>query len=48
MNMKYNVVQLAFDESSMAKADPPKFIGNSKYGSGFENSVIPRSICTEQ
>jgi hypothetical protein len=46
--MNYKVVSLAFDENSLVKAnlDPPKFIGNSKYGSGFD-SVIPRSNFTE-
>ena len=48
-HIHYNFVSLAFDENSLIKApiDPPKFIGNSKYGSGFDD-IIPRSICTDQ
>lgn len=45
-----NVVQLAFDESSVVKAhgDKPAFIGGSKFGASFVESGNPRNIITDQ
>lgn len=45
-----NVIQLAFDESSVVKAhgDKPAFIGGSKFGASFVESGNPRNIITDQ
>lgn len=43
-----NVVQLAFDETSVVKAHGEKpYMGGSKFASSFAEGANPRSIITE-